>query len=67
MNLDNWMLHDKGSSKNVFEKIKSEMKLTVKFKCECGSITDLLDLILSEGRCPNCKTQLCKMNNRRLA
>jgi len=27
---------------------------TIKFKCECGEVTEYLDLILTGGKCPKC-------------
>ena len=43
--------------KHVYEKVG-----TIKFKCECGKITEYLDLILTGGKCPKCEMALIKFS-----
>jgi len=41
----------------IIEKIKPEIHQkagTIKYKCECGEVTEYLDLILTNGKCPKC-------------
>jgi len=43
--------------KDVINKVKKyvhEKAGTIKYKCECGKITEYLDLILTNGKCPKC-------------
>jgi len=35
---------------------------TIKYKCECGKITEYLDLILTGGKCPKCGMILVKFS-----
>ena len=49
----------------IIEKIKNELHKkvgTIKYKCECGKITEYLDLILTGGKCPKCGTVLLKFS-----
>jgi len=35
---------------------------SIRFKCECGEVTDYLDLLDNEGKCPRCGAQLVEFS-----